>query len=78
MEKKLSREELIELVKKLMNFKGTEEESIELLQRIEANVLDPYISDYIFWSKPELTAEEVVDKALAYKPIILPAPGSSE
>ncbi|WP_283809039.1 hypothetical protein [Tumebacillus amylolyticus] len=42
---------------------------IELLER---NVLHPEVSDLIFWDKRELKAEEIVDEALAYKPIILP------
>ncbi|MFF0432366.1 hypothetical protein ACFYU9_09120 [Streptomyces sp. NPDC004327] len=32
----------------------------------------PHVSDYIFWDfDPELTAEKIVDRALAYKPIAL-------
>ena len=33
------------------------------------NVIDPEVSNYIFYE--ENTPEEVIDKALAYKPIIL-------
>jgi hypothetical protein len=35
------------------------------------NVPHPDASNLIFYHKPRLTTEEIVDKALAYKPIIL-------
>ena len=65
----MSREELIELVDKIMRFEGTEEEVDEMIAILRKNVVDPYVTDYIFYE--ENTPEEVVDKALAYKPIIL-------
>ena len=36
---------------------------------LEKGVLDPYVTDYIFYD--DLTPEEIADKALAYKPIEL-------
>nr|WP_300834624.1 hypothetical protein [uncultured Acetatifactor sp.] len=39
------------------------------IYRLERGVLDPQISDYVFWS--DMTAEEIADKALGYKPIEL-------
>ncbi|MDE0717510.1 MAG: hypothetical protein OXH64_06190 [Rhodospirillaceae bacterium] len=35
-------------------------------------VLDPSIPSYIYWEIPSLTPEQIADRALAYKPIILP------
>jgi hypothetical protein len=66
----VSREELINLVKELYNSKGkTEEEENRLLELLEKNVPHPDVSDLIYWE--DLTPEEVIDKALAYKPIQL-------
>ena len=67
----LSREELIVLVKKIMEAAGTEEEHQNNINLLRQQVADPKVTDYIYWSKQEMTAEEVVDKALQYKPIIL-------
>lgn len=69
----MTKEELVDLVKKLMNgkFRGDDEGS-ELMQMLERNVLHPRVSDLIFWDERELTAEEIVEEALAYKPIQLP------
>lgn len=65
----MSRNELIELVKKISDCEGTEDEIEEMISRLEQNVIDPEISDYIYYD--DLTPEQIVDKALAYKPIIL-------
>ncbi len=65
----MSREELIELVKKIMKCEGTEEEVDNMIDILEKNVIDPEVTNYIFYE--ENTPEEVVDKALTYKPIIL-------
>lgn len=67
--KSLNREELIELVRKIMNAEGSEAEIDDMLQILEHNVLDPQVSDYIYYDNK--TPEEVVDKALAYKAIFL-------
>ncbi|NGZ76655.1 hypothetical protein [Saccharibacillus alkalitolerans] len=40
------------------------------VELLEANVAMPGVSDLIFWD--ELEPEEVVDRALAYTPIVLP------
>ncbi|GMX60533.1 hypothetical protein Elgi_06390 [Paenibacillus elgii] len=67
----LSREELIELVEQVMQCSGEEWEMDIWLDMITSSVADPGISNYIFWSDEDLSAEEIVDKALAYKPILL-------
>ena len=47
-----------------------EEEYIDkMIEELEQGVLDPEISNYIFWS--EMTSEEIADKVLHYKPIKL-------
>jgi hypothetical protein len=58
-------------IKRLQNASGTEEEQnidIGYLKRI---FTDPNIIDYIYQPKTEMTAEEIYEKAKAYKPIQL-------
>jgi hypothetical protein len=52
----------------------SEEERSSLVALFERNVPDPEASNLIFYHRPELTPEEIVDKALSYKPIITPPP----
>jgi len=65
----LHREALIQLVEQVMECAGEEWEIDIWLDMVTSSVADPNISDYIFWSDEALTAEEIVDKALLYKPI---------
>ena len=65
----MTRYELIKIVDRIMKCDGSEEEVDALIDLLEQNVIDPYVADYIFYE--ENTPEEVVDKALAYKPIYL-------
>jgi hypothetical protein len=69
----MSREEAIPLVQRLMEAdSATEAEAVELLDALERGLACPHVSDYIFWSSdPDLTAEKVVDRAMAYKAIAL-------
>lgn len=72
---KLSKKELIELVKDICEANFETEEELDLaLDLFLQNVPDPEASRLIYNTKPELTPEEIVKKALAYKPIILPPP----
>ncbi|WP_299611417.1 bacteriocin immunity protein [uncultured Aquimarina sp.] len=66
----MTRRELIELVKEIINVENkTEKEIDRLLEILEQNVPDPEVSDLIYYD--ELTPEQIVDKALSYKPIQL-------
>ncbi|MCQ6356988.1 e9imm peptide [Bacillus sp. S4] len=67
----LNKEELVTLVQKLMDTEGEEWEQAIWLDMVESSVIDPKIGDYIFWGDDELTAREIIDKALAYKPLKL-------
>ena len=81
MHRELSRDELIELVERITRGEGaTEDEADRLIERFESNVPRPDASDLIFWPEQalgadypgrELTAAEVVDIALGYRPIAL-------
>lgn len=65
-----TREQIIEIVKTIKACKyASEAEADRDIMLLEKGVLDPNISDYIFWD--ELTPEEIADKALSYKPIQL-------
>ena len=63
----MTREELIALVDKIMKCQGSEKEIDKMIELLEQNVTDPEVTNYIFYE--ENTPEEVVDKALAYRPI---------
>ncbi len=67
MSKKLSKEELIELVNKICNPKVSDEEISGYIDILEDNVPHPAPSDLIFWNEEDLSAEEVVNIALTYK-----------
>ena len=69
--KKLTREELINLVNRIVECEGSEEEIDEMIEVGKRNVPHPEISDLIYWNDEELTPEQIVDKALEYKPIQL-------
>ena len=60
----LDRKELIDLIEELKNFSGTEREEEKLLGKLESLVLDPEISDYIYWT--DMSSEEIADKVLNY------------
>ena len=65
-----TKEQIIEIVKRIKACKyASEAEADRDIMLLEKGVLDPNISDYIFWD--ELTPEENADKALSYKPIQL-------
>lgn len=69
--KQFSKEDLIELVRKIINVEGTEEEIDNMIDILEQSVPHPEVSDLIFWNEIELTPEQVVEQALSYKPIQL-------
>ena len=73
MENAPSREELVRLVQRVMDADGTGDELDRMLDRLQGSVPHPDVSGLIFWPDgAELTAAEVVDRALAYRPIALP------
>lgn len=65
----MSKEELVKLVEAIMKCEGSEKEQDAMLELLEKNVLDTQITNYIFYENN--TPEEVVEKALAFKPIAL-------
>lgn len=69
----MTRTELIELAERIQDASGANEaENNELLELFLANVPDPNASNYFFELEyDDLSPEEIVDKALAYKPFQL-------
>ena len=66
----LPRDEIINLIEEITECGNKSEEEIDrLIEKLEQGVLDPQISDYIFWD--EMSPEEIADKVLEYKPIEL-------
>ena len=69
----LPKEELVVLVRRLMNAEGSEQELDEIERLVRDSVPHPDISDLIYHPKVEMTAEEIVELALTYQPIPLPS-----
>lgn len=57
------------MVRKIIDCDGSEEEIDEMTFLLEQNVVDPEITNYIYYD--DKTPEEIVELALAYKPIQL-------
>lgn len=69
--RRMSREEALSLVRRLLD--GAEEaEGDEILDALESGLACPHVSDYIYWSPdPDPDPEQIVDRALAYRPTAL-------
>jgi hypothetical protein len=63
------RKELIELIEKIQRSEGTEEEADNDIDVLCNSVADPQAANYIF--QEDLSAEEIADRILDYKPIQL-------
>jgi hypothetical protein len=64
-----AREELVRMVQLLIDAYLPEEEEDLIVEELKSRVLHPRITDLIYCNIPKLTAEEVVDRALSYRPI---------
>lgn len=69
----MSRDEALPLVQRLLDGDiASEADGDELLDALCRGLGCPHISDYIYWdADPNLSAERIVDRVLAYKPIAL-------
>ncbi|THF70522.1 hypothetical protein E7T06_07405 [Deinococcus sp. Arct2-2] len=75
MDEPFNRSQLVALVQRLLQMDyHNEEEADQIIMEVQRHVLDPQVIDYIFWTDEGVTAEkaaeEIVDRALAYQPII--------
>ncbi|MBW4704051.1 MULTISPECIES: e9imm peptide [unclassified Micromonospora] len=76
---KLTRDEAVALVERIMRLDYADDGELnDWLDRLARDLVCPDVSDLIFTTTPELTATEVVDRALAYRPIVLKATPWSE
>ena len=66
-----SHSELVHMVQQLINADLAEQEEGRIIDDLKSSVLHPRITDLIYYNIPKLTAGEVVEKALAYRPIEL-------
>ena len=65
-----TKEQIIEIVTRIQKCDyNSEAEADRDIALLEKGVLDPYITNYIFWD--DLTPEEIADKALSYNIIQL-------
>ncbi|WP_217993012.1 e9imm peptide [Brevibacillus laterosporus] len=64
----LSKQELINMVNRILDVDGEEYEIDNLLLILRIAVNDPDVTDYIYYSDEDLTAEQIVEKALSNKP----------
>jgi len=64
----MTRQELIDLVRRIMRLEAKGATLDEWVWQLVQNVPHPGVSDMIFWPDRERTAEEIVDEALAWKP----------
>ncbi|MBP1995071.1 bacteriocin immunity protein [Paenibacillus eucommiae] len=71
---RLTRTQILDLVTRLCNGEGSEEEADEWIEMLQRNVPHPEVSSLIFWPEEELTPEEIVEQAFNYKPIALKPP----
>ncbi len=63
----MRRQELIASIGKIQRNEGTEEEIDADIDMLCASVADPQAANHIF--QDDLSAEEITDKILAYRPI---------
>jgi hypothetical protein len=62
---------MIALVELLLTGAGDDAEASAWLEALERAIPNPHISDLIFHPEEELTAAEIVDRALGYRPFAL-------
>lgn len=67
----LGRDDLFALTRRIMEADGTEAAIDAMIGRLERNVPHPAVTELIFYPEEELTAEAIVERALAHRPIQL-------
>ncbi|MDP9794718.1 hypothetical protein J2S43_003230 [Catenuloplanes nepalensis] len=61
----------LDLVRRLRDPRLPDEETDPLLTELERLLVNPHVSDLIFYHDPELTDDEVVTHARRYEPFAL-------
>jgi hypothetical protein len=71
----MDRAELIVLVRRIMSAEAASDAAhAALVDHLQAMIRDPNVINYIYDPDVEMTAEQIVDRALAYTSIVLPSP----
>ena len=65
------KQQALELVRKLRYGRVPDEEVGAVVDELERIVPNPNWTDLLFYNEPELSDEEAVEKALAYRPFAL-------
>ena len=73
---RLTREQLLEKVQRIIDVDGSDEELERLAEEINENVPHPDILELIYDDKQTQTASEIVDAALRYAPNVITLPRS--
>jgi hypothetical protein len=63
------REELVALVRKIQAAEGSEQEMDAWIDELQSRVPHPAVTDLICYGDHEWSAEDIVERALAYRPI---------
>lgn len=72
MEDRPTRAELVALVARIMSGNyDSESAQDEDVRQLQQAVPHPRVTDLLFWDDRDLTPEQVVDEALAYRPFAL-------
>ena len=71
MERDELRLKMLDLVENIVGGGQSEEDEDLLLEELLRISPDPHISNYIFWSDQAMSIQDIVDRALNYKPLEL-------
>lgn len=63
---KLSAEELVVIVENIIECNGTEEELNKMIEVLEDNIVDPNLTDLIYYNTDNLAAKEIINISLGY------------
>ena len=69
----VTKDDLVEIVTRLQESECPDWEDTYYLSFLQANCPDPEVSDLLFWSDKELTAEQIVERAFEYQAQPMPA-----
>ncbi len=71
LEKITDKTELVALVQRILEMRYSEEELPDLMDLLKRSTACPSISDLIFYPNQMMSAEQIIETALKYRPIIL-------
>jgi hypothetical protein len=75
-QKRLTNQELLELIERIRSAAGSEDEITEWVNTLEDQAPNSHVSDLIFWS--DLSPEEIMERMVASSVPPLPPPGEPQ